>query len=131
MIVAVSVLAGIVFYMIAQFYIQQYTAVTVIEYTGANAAEGESPDNTPLDPSEIYGTNLISQAMQKLGIEYTESTIDDIRMNIQAEPIITDEDLQIQQSKLENGEKDYEINFNDRYGKIRSFALYEHGKIGQ
>lgn len=108
-IAAVSILAGIAFYMIAQFYIQQYTAVTVIEYTGANAAEGESPDNTPLDPSEIYGTNLISQAMQKLGIEYTESTIDDIRMNIQAEPIITDEDLQIQQSKLENGEKDYEF----------------------
>ena len=108
-IVAVSILAGIAFYLIAQFYIQQYTAVTVIEYTGANAAEGESPDNTPLDPSEIYGTNLISQAMQKLGIEYTESTIDDIRMNISAEPIITDEDLQIQQAKLDNGEKDYEF----------------------
>lgn len=108
-IVAVSILAGIAFYMIAQFYIQQYTAVTVIEYTGDNAVKGESPDNTPLDPSEIYGTNVISQAMQKLGIKYTESTIDDIRMNMQAEPIITDEDLQIQQSKLENGEKDYEF----------------------
>ncbi|MCI8560246.1 MAG: GGDEF domain-containing protein [Dorea sp.] len=108
-IVIVSVLAGIAFYMIAQFYIQQYTAVTVIEYTGAEAAKGESPDNTPLDPSEIYGTNLISQAMQKLGIKYTESTIDDIRMNMHAEPIITDEDLQVQQAKLDNGEKDYEF----------------------
>lgn len=108
-IVVVSILAGIAFYMIAQYYIQQYTAVTVIEYTGAEAEKGESPDNTPLDPSEIYGTNLISQAMQELGIKYTESTIDDIRMNIHAEPIITDEDLQIQQAKLDNGEKDYEF----------------------
>ena len=47
--------------------------------------------------------------MQELGIKYTESTIDDIRMNIHAEPIITDEDLQIQQAKLDNGEKDYEF----------------------
>jgi len=108
-IAGISILAGIAFYMIAQFYIQQYTAVTVIEYTGADASEGKSPDNTPLDPSEIYGTNLISQAMQKLGIDYTDATIDDIRMNIQAEPIITDEDLQIQEAKLENGEKDYEF----------------------
>ena len=36
-IVVVSILAGIAFYMIAQYYIQQYTAVTVIEYTGAEA----------------------------------------------------------------------------------------------
>ncbi len=108
-IAGLSILVGIGFYVIAQFYIQQYTAVTVIEYTGTEAEEGKSPDNTPLDPSEIYGTNLISQAMKKLGIEYTEATIDDIRMNIQVEPIITDDDLLVQQAKLDNGEEDYEF----------------------
>ena len=108
-IAGLSILVGIGFYVIAKFYIQQYTAVTVIEYTGADAEEGKSPDGTPLEPSEIYGANLISQAMKKLGIEYTEATIDGIRMNIQVEPIITDEDLLVQQAKLDNGEEDYEF----------------------
>ena len=31
-------------------------------------------------------------------------------MNIHVEPVITEEDLLVQQSKLDNGEKDYEIN---------------------
>ena len=35
-----SVLAGVAFFLIAQLYIQQYTAATVIEYTGRQAAEG-------------------------------------------------------------------------------------------
>ncbi len=108
-IAGLSILVGIGFYVIAKFYIQQYTAVTVIEYTGADAEEGKSPDGTPLEPSEIYGANLISQAMKKLGIEYTEATIDGIRMNIQVELIITDEDLLVQQAKLDNGEEDYEF----------------------
>lgn len=104
-----SILAGIAFYLIAQLYIQQYTAVTVIEYTGDRAVEGLSPDDSPIDPSEIYATNLVSEAMRELGIEFTEATTDAIRMNIHAEPIITDEDLLIQQAKLDNGEEDYEF----------------------
>lgn len=108
-IIVLSILAGVAFFLIAQLYIQQYTAVTVIEYTGDRAAEGMSPDGSDIDTSEIYATNLVSQAMKALGIEYTQATTDDIRMNIQVEPVITEEDLQVQQSKLENGEKDYEF----------------------
>ena len=109
MIILLSILAGVSFFLIAQLYIQQYTAVTVIEYTGSRASEGLSPDGSDIDTSEIYATNLVSQAMKALGIQYTEATTDDIRMNIQVEPVITEEDLQVQQSKLENGEKDYEF----------------------
>lgn len=105
-----SVLAGIAFYLIAQLYIQQYTAVTVIEYTGSRAEEGFSPDGKKIDTTEIYATNLVAQAMKKLDIDYTEATADDIRMNIHVEPVITEEDLRIQQAKLDNGEKDYELN---------------------
>lgn len=108
-IISVSVLSGIVFFLIAQLYIQQYTAATVIEYTGSRAAEGYSPDGTLIDTSEIYATNLVTQAMKELGIDYTESTTDDIRMNIQVEPVITEEDLLVQQAKLDNGEEDYEL----------------------
>ncbi len=109
LIAGISVLAGIVFFWIAQFYIQQYTAVTVIEYTGSRAGEGLSPDGSRIDTSEIYATNLVAQAMKKLDIEYTEATADDIRMNIHVEPVITEEDLLVQQSKLDNGEADYEL----------------------
>ena len=109
MIILLSILAGVSFFLIAQLYIQQYTAVTVIEYTGSRASEGLSPDGSDIDTSEIYATNLVSQAIKVLVIEYTEATTDDIRMNIQVEPVITEEDLQVQQSKLENGEKDYEF----------------------
>ena len=109
-IASVSVLAGAAFFLIAQLYIQQYTAVTVIEYTGARAEEGYSPDGTEIDTTEIYATNLVAQAMKKLDIDSAEITADAIRMNIQVEPVITEEDLLVQQSKLENGEKDYELN---------------------
>ncbi|MCI8806809.1 MAG: GGDEF domain-containing protein [Oscillospiraceae bacterium] len=105
-----SVLAGIVFFLAAQLRIQQYTAATVIEYTGARAAEGLSPDGTPIDTTEIYSTNLVAQAMKALDIDYAQATTDDIRMGIQVEPVITEEDLKIQQSKLDNGEEDYELN---------------------
>ena len=98
-IASVSVLAGIAFFLVAQLYIQQYTAVTVIEYTGARAEEGYSPDGKEIDTSELYATNLVAQAMKKLDIDYTETTADDIRMNIHVEPIITEEDLLVQDRK--------------------------------
>ncbi|MDE6836769.1 MAG: GGDEF domain-containing protein [Acutalibacter sp.] len=106
----VSVLAGAVFFLVAQFRIQQYTAATVIEYTGSQAGEGLSPDGSDINPSEIYATNLVAQAMKQLDISYTQATLDDIRMGIQVEPVITEEDLLVQQSKLDNGEEDYELN---------------------
>lgn len=109
-IAGVSILAGLVFFWAAQFRVQQYTAATVIEYTGSRAAEGLSPDGSVIDPSEIYSTNLVAQAMKSLDIAYSESTIDAIRMGIQVEPVITEEDLQVRESKLNNGEEDYELN---------------------
>ena len=109
-IAGVSVLAGVAFFLIAQLYIQQYTAVTVIEYTGARAEEGYSPDGKKIDTTELYATNLVAQAMKALDIDYAQATTDDIRMGIQVEPVITEEDLQVRESKLNNGEEDYELN---------------------
>ena len=109
-IAGISVLAGAAFFLFAQLYIQQYTAVTVIEYTGSRAEEGYSPDGKEIDTTEIYATNLVAQAIKKLDIDSTGATADDIRMNIHVEPIITEEDLLVQQAKLDNGEEDYELN---------------------
>ena len=109
-IAGISVLVGILFYIIARFSIQQYTAVTVIEYTGSRAEEGYSPDGKKIDTTELYATNLVAQALKNLDADSGEATIDKIRMNIHVEPIITEEDLLVQQSKLDNGEEDYELN---------------------
>ena len=109
LIASFSILAGAAFFLIAQYRIQQYTAATVIEYAGSRAAEGFSPDGSLIDTAEIYATNLVAQAMKDLDIDYTEATANQIRMGLHVEPIITDEDLAIQKSKLENGESDYEF----------------------
>ena len=42
--------------------------------TGSRAAEGLSPDNTPIDTTEIYSTNLVAQAMKALDIGYVNSS---------------------------------------------------------
>ena len=68
-IISVSILAGVAFFLIAQLYIQQYTAVTVIEYTGSRAEEGLSPDGSDIDTTEICASNLVSRAMRALCIE--------------------------------------------------------------
>ena len=65
----------------------------MIEYTGARAEEGYSPDGKKIDTTEIYATNMVAQAMKKLGLDYTQTTADNIRMGIHVEPIITEEDL--------------------------------------
>lgn len=87
-----------------------FAAVTVIEYTGARAEEGYSPDGKKIDTTELYATSLVAQAMKKLDIDVTQATADSICMNIHVEPVITEEDLLVQQAKLDNGEKDYELN---------------------
>ena len=104
-----SILAGAAFFLAAQYRIQQYTAATVIEYAGSRAAGGLSPDGTRIDTTEIYATNLVAQAMKALDIGYTEATANQIRMGLHVEPVVTEEDQQIQKSKLENGESDYEF----------------------
>ena len=65
-IISVSILAGVAFFLIAQLYIQQYTAVTVIEYTGSRAEEGLSPDGSDIDTTEIYATNLETTSMWQM-----------------------------------------------------------------
>ena len=53
-----SILAGVVFFLAAQFRVQQYTAATVIEYTGSRAAEGlrrtEAPSTPPRSIPPIW-----------------------------------------------------------------------------
>lgn len=107
-IASASILAGIAFSLIAQMRIQQYSAATVIEYTGSRASEGLSPDGKRIDTSEIYTANIITQALKNIGVD-DMGTVEAIRRNIRVEPVIAEEDLLVQKSKIDNGEDDYEL----------------------
>ena len=99
-----SVLAGFMFYYVASTRLQSYTASTVIEYTNTGATEGLAPDGSKIDTTEIYGSYIISKVIQNLGIDPSKANMDDIRNSITITSIITDEQQQIFDAKVTQGE---------------------------
>ena len=99
-----SVLAGFMFYYVASNRMQSYTASTVIEYTNTGASEGLAPDGSKIDTSEIYGSYIIAKGIQNLGIDPSTANMDDIRNSITITSIITDEQQQIFDAKVTQGE---------------------------
>lgn len=99
-----SVLAGFMFYYVASNRMQSYTASTVIEYTNTGASEGLAPDGSKIDTSEIYGSYTIAKVIQNLGIDPSTANMDDIRNSITITSIITDEQQQIFDAKVTQGE---------------------------
>ena len=99
-----SVLAGFLFYYVASNRLQSYTASTVIEYTNTGATEGLAPDGSKIDTTEIYGSYIIAKVIQNLGIDPSTANMDDIRNSITITSIITDEQQQIFDAKVTQGE---------------------------
>ena len=99
-----SVLAGFLFYYVASNKLQSYTASTVIEYTNTGATEGLAPDGSKIDTTEIYGSYIIAKVIQNLGIDPSTANMDDIRNSITITSIITDEQQQIFDAKVTQGE---------------------------
>ncbi len=99
-----SIVAGLLFYYVANNKLQSYTASTVIEYTNAEAEQGLAPDGTKIDTSEIYGSYIISRVIQNLGIDPSTANMDSIRRSISITSIITDEQQQIFDGKVNQGE---------------------------
>lgn len=102
-IAVLSVVMGILFYLFAQFFFQTYTASTVIEFSNEAAADGYAPDGTPIDTNEIKSSNIVSAALDNLNISQTN--MDSIRGNTNIEPIVSEEEQLLLESKLELGEE--------------------------
>lgn len=98
-----SIVVGILFYLCAQFFFQTYTASTVIEYSNDAAADGYAPDGTIIDTNEIKSSNIVSAAFDNLNISQTN--MDEIRGNINVEPVVSEEEQLLLESKLELGEE--------------------------
>lgn len=97
-----SLLLGALFYYVVSNKMQSYTASTVIEYTNEEAASGQTPSEEKLDPNEMLASNIIIQVMENLGMD-PAANMDGIRKNVSIEPIISDEELMLQEAQLEQG----------------------------
>lgn len=103
-IAANSILIGILFYIGARYYVQTYTAATVIEYTNDAATVGFAPDGSAIDTSEIYASNIIAKVIQNLGMDSDKANMDALRSGISVKPIFTEEEQMAFEAKLEAGE---------------------------
>ena len=104
----ISVTMGILFFVVVSLFFQTYVASAVIEYTNDGAESGLAPDGTEIDVTEIYGSNIISQVIQNLGLDPQKTSIDYIRSYITIEPVITEEQKLTQESQIELG-VEYEL----------------------
>lgn len=92
------------FYYVASNRMQSYTASTVIEYANTARARDLRRTAARIDTSEIYGSYIIAKVIQNLGIDPSTANMDDIRNSITITSIITDEQQQIFDAKVTQGE---------------------------
>ena len=102
-IIACSILAGVFFYWFANRYMQSYTASVAIEYSSSGADTGYAPDGSLIDTSEIYSSNIVTQAVENLGISRELVNIDAIRSAILVEEIITEEEQKTIDANIDLG----------------------------
>ena len=96
-------IAGALFYVYVQKSAQQFTAEAVIEYA---SEDGNAPDGTKIDVSEITSSEIIAAACKDLDL--AEANIDEIRSSITIKEIVDEEEEAMYLSKLDHGEE-YEI----------------------
>ena len=93
-IVVFSFAAGTILYLLVTFIFQSFIANTVIRY----------PEGTKADTSEIYASNIVSAAMDDLGIDKNQVDTDYIRNNIKVTPIVSEDETMLKEAVLNNGE---------------------------
>ena len=84
---------------------QSYTASTGIEYVYADADQGKAPDGTDFDKSEVYTSSIVSRAMNKLGLDFSEYPLDEVRSNITVEEVWEESVSTVNEALWEQGEE--------------------------
>lgn len=103
-IIILSLFAGVLFYTFFSNR-QTYTAKAIIQYNNEEAVKGLAADGIEIDTSEIYSSEVMTRVFQKLGYNYNEKNMDEIRSNVHVEPILTEEKETVQTALNENGEE--------------------------
>ena len=101
LIVAVFVILTAALYLILS-RMQTYTAAMVINYSYDGAENGQTPSGTALDVSEIYSSNVISQALDNLG--WDSSYVDSVRGGVTVQQIEDESVTAINEALNEDGE---------------------------
>ena len=101
LIFAVCVLGALIVYKYAM-YNQEYTASTVISYTGQNAADGKTPSGDDIDVTEIYSAAVITDVLEDLNLNIGA---DAIRSKCKVTEIIPPDEEVKKQALLEAGEE--------------------------
>ena len=99
LIFAVCVLGALIVYKYAM-YNQEYTASTVISYTGQNAADGKTPSGDDIDVTEIYSAAVITNVLEDLNLNIGA---DAIRSKCKVTEIIPPDEEVKKQALLEAG----------------------------
>ena len=81
---------------------QEYTASAMIKYTNSGAADGYTPDGSPIDVEEIYCSSVISSVIQELELH---DSLDDLRSKCYVREVIPEEQQTINEVLLEKGEE--------------------------
>ena len=101
LIVAVFVILTIALYLVLS-RIQSYTAAMVINYSYDGAERGQTPAGSVLDVSEIYSSNVISQALDNLG--WDSSYVDLVRGGVSVQQIEDESVTAINEALNDEGE---------------------------
>ena len=94
-IAAVSLLAGAAVYFVASTMLQSYVAQTVIKY----------PEGATVDTSEIYASNIVTIAMENLGLDKGSVNTDYIRNHIKVTPIVSEDETMLKEAVIKLGEE--------------------------
>ncbi len=94
-IVVVSLLAGLLLYFVASNVMQSYVAKTVIRY----------PEGTEVDTSEIYASNIVSEAIDNLGLDKSKVDTDYIRNHINVTPVVSEDETMLKEAVISQGEE--------------------------
>jgi len=104
-IITVSLISGLLCFVIVELFIQKYTAQAIISYNYEDALNGYAPDGTELDVSAIYASNIIADVIENLNIDKSTQNADEIRGSITVEPLYTDEEIALEEAQLKEGKE--------------------------
>lgn len=102
-IMILSLLLGALFYRFCAER-QTYTASAIIQYKNTDAVNGLAADGTELDTSELYSSEVMTKVFQVLGLSYDEYNMDEIRAGVTVEPMLSEEEIVVQEALNAEGE---------------------------
>ena len=104
---------------------KHYYSEIIIEYTNQSAKRGKAADGSELNVYEIISPNIIEKALADVGSELSP---ENVRSSMSITPIIPQKVLDLQKSRLDNGEEydyfptKYLIKYVDYFGGSKNFT---------